>query len=178
MSLKELTQTKHDEAETLEFSKLLLSGNITSEQYGRYLYQMMLIYNGLEGVAHKFGLLEELPDLRRTPKIYTDLTELVGSNYNCGWVKESLEYYRYLLTIANDTQNGKKRIMAHVYVRHMGDLYGGQMIAKKVPGSHKFYEFTDPTGLKALIRERLDDSMGDEANIAFDHAIKIMRAIA
>lgn len=177
MSLKELTQEKHDIAETLEFSKLLLSGNITNEQYGRYLYQMMLVYNGLEGVAHKFGLLEELPDLRRTPKIYTDLTELFGKNYNCGWVKESLDYYKYLLSIANDP-NGKQRIMAHVYVRHMGDLYGGQMIKKVVPGNGKFYDFVDPSGLKALIRERLDDSMGDEANIAFDHAIKIMKALA
>jgi heme oxygenase len=68
--------------------------------------------------------------------------------------------------------------MAHLYVRHMGDLYGGQMIKKKVPGSGKFYEFKDPAGLKDLIRSKLDDSMGDEANIAFDHAIKIMRALA
>ena len=177
MSLKELTQSKHDEAENLEFSKLLLSGNITKEQYGKYLYQMMLIYNGLEGVAQKFGLLEELPDLRRTPKIYTDLTELFGTNYNCGWVKEALDYYKYLLTIANDPA-GKERIMAHVYVRHMGDLYGGQMIKKVIPGSGKFYEFADPAGLKALIRERLNDGMGGEANIAFDHAIKIMKALA
>ena len=175
MSLRELTQEKHTEAEQTAFAGLLLSGNITTEQYAKYLYQMLLIYNSLEMTAHKFGLLEELPDLRRAPQIYLDLIELVGKNYNCGWVPEAVEYHKYLLSLANGANRDK--VMAHVYVRHMGDLYGGQMIAGKVPGSHKFYEFKDPTGLKALIRERLDDSMGDEANVAFDHAIKIMRAL-
>jgi len=29
------------------------------------------------------------------------------------------------------------KVMAHVYVRHMGDLSGGQMIKKKIPGAGK-----------------------------------------
>ena len=30
--------------------------------------------------------------------------------------------------------------MAHVYVLHMGDLSGGQMIARKAPGSGEMYQ--------------------------------------
>ena len=33
------------------------------------------------------------------------------------------------------------KLMAHVYVRHMGDLSGGQMIAKRVPGEGRMYKF-------------------------------------
>ena len=60
--------------------------------------------------------------------------------------------------------------MSHLYVRHMGDLAGGQMIVKRVPGSGKYYKFTDPEALKDAIRERLDDSMADEAIVCFQYA--------
>ena len=60
--------------------------------------------------------------------------------------------------------------MAHIYVRHMGDLAGGQMIAKKVPGSGKYYQFADPEALKTAIREKLDDDMVDEARVCFAFA--------
>ena len=33
------------------------------------------------------------------------------------------------------------KLYAHIYVRHMGDLSGGQMIKRKVPGLGKYYEF-------------------------------------
>jgi heme oxygenase len=65
--------------------------------------------------------------------------------------------------------------MAHIYVRHMGDLAGGQMIAKKVPGSGKYYQFEDPDALKAAIRERLDDSMSEEAKVCFDFATRFFK---
>jgi hypothetical protein len=52
----------------------------------------------------------------------------------------------------------------------MGDLAGGQMIAKRVPGSGKYYQFEDPDTLKAAIRERLSDDMADEAKLCFQFA--------
>ena len=33
------------------------------------------------------------------------------------------------------------KLYAHVYVRHMGDLSGGQMIRKKTPGPNRYYIF-------------------------------------
>ena len=68
-----------------------------------------------------------------------------------------------------------KRLMAHLYVRHMGDLAGGQMIAKRIPGSGKMYQFTDPDALKTAIRERLDDSMADEAKVCFKYAEEMFK---
>ena len=66
--------------------------------------------------------------------------------------------------------------MAHLYTWHMGDMFGGQMIKKIVPGSHRALEFEDTKTLMTNIRAKLDDSMGDEANIAFEWAIKIMES--
>jgi heme oxygenase len=72
----------------------------------------------------------------------------------------------HIMSIKDDP----KKLMAHIYVRHMGDLAGGQMIAKRVPGQGKYYQFADPEGLKAAIRERLSDDMADEAIICFAFA--------
>jgi heme oxygenase len=57
----------------------------------------------------------------------------------------------------------------------MGDLAGGQMIAKRVPGSGTMYQFDNIDELKTKIRAKLKDSMGEEANVAFDFAIDMMK---
>jgi heme oxygenase len=58
----------------------------------------------------------------------------------------------------------------------MGDLFGGQIIAKQVPyTSGKFYQFEDADALKAAIRLELTDDLGDEARVAFEYAIKMMK---
>jgi heme oxygenase len=56
----------------------------------------------------------------------------------------------------------------------MGDLFGGQMIKKVLPPPHRNLEFADVDTLKTAIRAKLDDSMSDEANRAFEWAIKLM----
>ena len=176
MSLKDLTHEKHRSTERTEFSKLLLSGSITKEKYAEYLYQLVLVYNGLESVAKSLGLLEGLSDIERTNNIYQDVIELVGTNHSLSWNQGTIDYYKYLLNLVNDA-DAKNKVMAHVYVRHMGDLYGGQILSKRVPGQGRFYKFKDVESLKNAIRSKLDDSMGDEANIAFDYAIKIMEEL-
>jgi heme oxygenase len=59
----------------------------------------------------------------------------------------------------------------------MGDLFGGQIIAKKCPGQGRFYQFKDAENLKTAIRAELTDDLGDEAKVAFQWAIKIMKAL-
>jgi heme oxygenase len=49
------------------------------------------------------------------------------------------------------------------------------MIKKIVPGSHRNLEFEYAATLKTNIRAKLDDRMADEANMAFDWAIRMMR---
>jgi hypothetical protein len=50
------------------------------------------------------------------------------------------------------------------------------MISKKVPGAGTMYQFEDNVSvLKDKIRARLNDSMADEAKIAFDFATKLFQ---
>ena len=69
-------------------------------------------------------------------------------------------------------------VLAHLYVWHMGDLYGGQMIKKILADfPHNHLEFADPELLKTNIRNKLHTGLAEEANNAFDWAIRLMNDI-
>lgn len=175
MSLKELTKQVHSDAERTEFAKLLMSGDISKKQYAMYLLQMLEVYIPLENYTAFDGHFKNLPGLSRVPGILQDFRELgFKPKVDLPILKSTVEYRNYIESLGQD-DNNRCKLLAHLYVRHMGDLYGGQMIKKKVPGSGKFYEFQNRDTLIKNIREKLTDDLGEEANVAFQHAINIMR---
>jgi heme oxygenase len=171
MSLKELTAEKHQEAESTPFMKAVFAKKLPKEVWADWTYQKWLFYGAIEGAAGANRLLGDLPDLRRAFYLAMDYQEMNGNNPRHEFRPIVVEYYNYLLSISKDPN----KIMAHLYTWHMGDMFGGQMIKKIVDAPHRNLEFTDPRTLMTNIRAKLDDSMGDEANVAFDWAIRMMR---
>jgi heme oxygenase len=175
MSLKDITTDLHTAAEQTAFAKLLLSGTIDQKEYTKYLYNMFPIYTSIEIPCFRQGVFATLPGIARANEIYQDIMELDdGSDYYL--TPSTIDYITYLMKLTNDPAR-KHLIKAHLYVRHMGDLFGGQYIASKVPGSGKFYQFADVEGLKTAIRNILTDDLGDEARVAFEWSIKIMKEL-
>jgi heme oxygenase len=173
MSLKELTKDNHSNAERQEFVKILFSGNIDPKLYATYLYNQFPMYELLEVCAMPHGLLTDMPGILRAKAIRKDFEELWGSDEDdrpklCPVVKY---YMDHIMKIKDDP----KKLMAHIYVRHMGDLAGGQMIAKKVPGAGKYYQFDNADDLKTAVRLKIDDSMADEAKVCFDFATQFFK---
>lgn len=171
MSLKELTKDSHTAAEETKFMKSVFKKTMPLELWADWTYQKTLFYGAIEGAAGANGLLHDLPDLRRAFYLWQDFDEM--------WDKDTtrpsfrpvvVDYYNYLLSISKDAD----KVMAHLYVWHMGDMFGGQMIKKIVPGSHRNLEFVDINTLMTNIRAKLNDSMADEANVAFKWAIRMM----
>ena len=172
MSLKELTAHKHREAESTPFMKELLAGHLFPEVWTDFVYQKWVFYKTLESLAGAYCGTNSMPDLYRTIHLFYDYKELAGSQgYSIRPVTK--EYHNYLLSLANDPT----RIMAHVYVWHMGDLFGGQMIKKLTPGSNRALEFENPAQLIAALRSKCTDDMAQESICAFDWAIKIMNEL-
>jgi len=171
MSLKDLTHAAHKSAETKPFVKILFSGKINPKLYATYLKNQHPCYEILEVCAMAHGLMNDYPTIRRGPAILQDFTELWGDDETqpqlCAVVDE---YIKYILSIKDDP----KKLLAHLYVRHFGDLSGGQMIAKRVPGSGRMYRFDgDPEAIKNILRAKLDDSLADEAVVCFEFAGKL-----
>lgn len=171
MSLKELTAEKHKLAESTPFMRAVFDRTLPQDLWIDWTYQKTLFYGTIEGAAGANRLLGDLPDLRRAFYLYLDFVEMNGDAPRPAFRSVVVDYHNYLLSISKDPA----KVMAHLYTWHMGDMFGGQMIKKIVPGSHRNLEFEDARTLMTNIRAKLDDSMGDEANVAFDWAIKMMR---
>jgi len=169
MSLKDLTHDAHKEAETKPFVKVLFSGKIDPKIYAQYLKNQHPCYEILEVCAMMHpGLLGNSNDARRAPAINADFQELWNEDEDG---KPTIlpvvkRYIDHIMSIKDDP----KKLLAHIYVRHFGDMAGGQMIAKRVPGSGRMYQFENAEELKASIREKLSDDMADEAKICFKFA--------
>lgn len=175
MSLREITKDLHHEAETTKFAKMLLSGKIEKPEYKNYLYNLLAIYDPIEWYGKRQGFFDKMPDLPRLKAIYADFLELDDGSY-CYLTPATLEYQTYLHKLGNDPER-KHLIKAHLYCRHMGDLNGGQIIKRQVAhlSSGKFYDFDNADSMKMAIRQELTDDLGDEARVAFEWAIKMMK---
>jgi len=169
MRLKELTWENHRRAERSWFAQYMFSGDISNQDYSCYLKQQHLCYKALED---RFDSLEteiSFPDsrLKRAENIHQDLLELCPSPDQIPIFDSTKNYIKYIL---NDCP--EDLLYAHVYVRYLGDLKGGQMIAKRVPGAGKYYQFDRPNDLEMKIRVKLrdDDAFVEEANKCFVYA--------
>jgi heme oxygenase len=170
--IKDLTLEQHKNAERQEFVQILMSGSIHPELYATYLFNQHPQYNLLETLA----MLHGLTDVRIAPRIHDDYSELWQEFQpnQPPLLSVVKEYMDHLMTIKDDPH----KLMAHIYVRHMGDLSGGQMIARKVPGSATMYKHDNAKELKELIRARCDDSMAEEANLCFDFAARLFEQMS
>lgn len=173
MSLKDITKDLHQQAESTQFMRAIFDGKINPEVWIDFTYQKTLFYNTIEGVAGSCGLLHDLPDIRRGFKLYQDYCAMtVDSHTRHHFRPAVIDYHNYILSIAKEPD----LVMAHLYVWHMGDLYGGQMIKRMVPGSHIALDFENKELLIQNIRSKLnDDTMGQEARRAFEWSIKILK---
>jgi heme oxygenase len=173
-NLKELTKEQHTNAERQAFVKVIMSGQINPELYATYLWNQHKKYDLLEALAGAQGLLNDLPDIRRKLKIEDDFSELWKKDVQPTIVPSTLEYIGHMKNIMLDAD----ALMAHIYVLHMGDLSGGQMIAKKVPGEGKMYKFDgDTQALKEKIRAKTKDSMAEEARYVFESSTKLFQEL-
>lgn len=171
-SLKELTMEEHKNAERQQFVMEIFRGTVNKKQYAEFLYNQHAIYDILEATAMMHGIFNDIPTVRRAPSILEDFNELWGDNPPPEHKPSTKKYHEHIFSIREDVD----KIMAHVYVRHMGDLSGGQILKKKVPGSGKLYQFEgDVKDLKDKIRSKTKDSMAEEAKVCFNFATQLFK---
>jgi len=178
VTLRDLTKEHHDSVERSEFAELLLGGGITPALYYVYLHAQLQNYLALEAAA---TLPKKLQTVFRSPHIERDLVALQEEFHlpdlaDTSKLRSVREYVRYIEDLQSEGE--ERKLLAHVYVRHFGDLHGGQIIKKRVPGEGHMYEFEDRKGLIAGLRELIDNDMADEARVCFEFAEKMFTEIA
>lgn len=171
MSLKDLTKDKHTEAENTKFMKAIFKNIMPLDTWADFTYNKMVWYSAIEQRAKDVGLLDNLKGIERHEKLLEDYRTITNDNFRHKIRDISIEYRKYILSI--DTP---EKLLAHLYTWHMGDLHGGQMIRQVINAPHTSLEFDDPLTLISNMREKLHDGLAEEANIAFDWAIKIMES--
>lgn len=173
--LKELTWANHQKAERTEHARKLLKG-MEPEEYHRYLYNQWVMYAVLENQAEPSGALKGIEGICRANAIHTDMIELeqeYGIKRDAALLCQVVaDYSDYVMHMQD-----KDEFLAHIYVRHFGDMYGGQMIRKRNPGSGKMYEFDNVDELKTTVRAMLHDNMADEANTCFEFAMQLFEEL-
>ena len=173
-NLKELTWEHHKDAERQEFVKVLMSGNIHPKFYATFLWNQHMKYDLLEALVSVTGLLIDIPGIWRKQSIYDDFVELWSYEEQPVILESTKKYVEHMRTIIANPD----ALMAHVYVMHMGDLSGGQMIAKKVPGAGRLYKFEgDISQIKEQIRSKTHDGMADEARKCFSFATETCKEL-
>ncbi|OUT94642.1 MAG: hypothetical protein CBB96_05620 [Gammaproteobacteria bacterium TMED36] len=181
-NLKQLTNDIHRKAENSPWAKLLISGDMTPEQYGTYLWNQLAVYEALENRALEKKVLSATlaKRLRRVHYINDDI-----NYYPKIWKKfpATFEYVEYCKKIQPD------QIWAHIYVRHFGDMFGGNMIKEKLPKpkpqidnmppselkypGQMYYYFENKSEIITEVRSQLNDSMVDECIYCFESATKL-----
>ena len=174
-TLRDAIHDLHHVAENTRFTKLLLSGSITPQAYSIFLQNLPHCHKHIMNHLIQNGCLKDSLNIQRAELIRQDIKQLSVFQEPVSLLKTT---YAYLDHIGRITKHSPNLLLAHLYIRHFGDMYGGQMIKKVVPGSGTMYEFDNKKELIEKVRAMLTLDLAEEANVAMQFAIDLFEELA
>ena len=198
-SLRQSTQTLHLEAERSGFIRQLLRGHGNREGYVLLIRSLQPVYDALErGITENrtLPLVQAIYDDRlwRSGALVADLKHLAGSRWEQD-VSALPAGERYAQRIRHLSSAKPELLVAHAYVRYLGDLSGGQILRRLLARSLglgdaelSFYAFArieDVDSFKARYLAGLNDAargadtagIAEEARLVFGLNIELSEAV-
>jgi len=178
----------------------LLRGTISRSSYAALLSSLRAMYAALEQGLHAHSGDPTFAGLgtrvfARTSALESDLTTLVGDRD--AWPAPHPVAAAYAAHLNERSRTRPELLLAHAWLRYLGDLNGGQILARIIrshdahaPLPTSFYEFpglADPRGAAAEWRAALDaaplnaeqhDALVAEAQDGFRRHIALFEALA
>ncbi|MCU0835961.1 MAG: biliverdin-producing heme oxygenase [Chromatiaceae bacterium] len=200
-AMRERTRALHRQAERSGIITLILRGHVDRAGYRLLLRSLLPVYQALEaGLEHHratpgVGLLAE-PALSRAQSIASDLDHLCPEGW-CEGLPLLASAERYRAVVADAARGDGARLIAHAYVRYLGDLSGGRVMrgllahSLRLPdealGFFAFPDIADLDRFKLDYRHAIDRAgriigdtraVVDEATRAFRLNIDLSEAVA
>lgn len=188
------TQKSHTAAENTAFMKCFLKGIVEREPFRILTADLYFVYSTLETEMQRHldnSLVKAMyfPELNRTAKLEADLAYYYGDDWQ-NQVSATSAGQRYVDRIREASEQNPALLIAHAYVRYMGDLSGGQSLrniarsAMNLPpdkgtGLHEFDQIPTVEARRAFkigyrdtlnslpVDDALIQAIVDEANLAF-----------
>jgi len=199
--LRERTRRLHREAERSGIVRELLRGRATRSGYALYLRNLLPAYRALEDGLERHRATPGVraivhPPLFRAGALARDLVTLAGD----GWARRLPllapgERYGQRIAAAAAPHAGAG-LVAHAYVRYLGDLGGGRILRRLLarslglaPEALSFYDFpdiADREAFKSAFRGDLDraelelehpEAVIEEAIAAFRLNVEVSEAV-
>jgi heme oxygenase len=200
--LRAATGSDHAAAERTGFLAELTGGRLTLAAHTALTVQHYLIYQALEQAAeamrgHPVAGRFVDPRLTRLPSLAADLAHLAGPDWR-DRLAATEATAGYVARLREAAFESPIAFVAHHYNRYLGDLSGGQYVARALsraygmplgaPGLlfYRFDELPDLTTVKQDYRAELDrtgwdaaeqDLFVDEVKLAYRHNIEVLDAL-
>ena len=195
--LRVSTKEIHAKAEQSTLMTALIRGDMARATYCELLANLQTIYKALEYELHRHSghpaisplMLDGLP---RSDAIASDLAQIdIDREEPMMLTTAASDYVHRLHQIG---EQAPALLVAHSYVRYLGDLYGGQMlapvVAAQIGAPTSFYDFGGPQKVAELMssyRQQLDrlpltndsaDAIVAEATSAFERHVAMFEELA
>ncbi len=200
--LREETKNVHFKAEKVEFIQRFFRGTIDIESYKKLLIALYFIYDVLEIELHlnrtnQFIEPIYFKELIRKPLILVDL-EFYAKGFKINEMIQSHATAKYVNRFKTISVEKPELLIAHSYVRYLGDLSGGQILKNVIKKSFNletnlgtaFYNFDEIENISAFkenYRSALDkldfndiqkNEITEEAILAFELNINVFEELS
>lgn len=194
------TRSLHVQAERSGIIRELLHGRASRFGYALYLRNLLPAYREMErGLARQrdapgVGIITQ-PALCRATAIESDLVILCGQHWHA-LLPLLGAGERYASRVKAAGEGDGARLLAHAYVRYLGDLSGGQILGRSLSRSlglgfrtlsfHEFPDIADLEGFKLAYRDAIDraaaamidvEAVIEEAAVAFQLNMDVSEAV-
>ncbi len=154
--VRELTRADHRAAQSVTYFDALLSGQLDRAGYAALLEQLHVVYQTLEEAAD--AMCDDpvagpfvIEELRRLPRIVEDLSFLHGPDWPAR-ISPSTATAQYQARLREIAFSWPAGFVAHHYTRYLGDLSGGQVMARALRNTFGF----DTDGIRFFLFPGLD----------------------
>lgn len=173
LQMREASAQDHKAAESMHFIKHLMEGQLSTNDYIRYLNQLAFVYQAMERQLPESAPMPFAPELKRFDSIVSDLEAFGISEWAETELLPATISYVQRIEELNGTED--IRLVAHHYTRYLGDLSGGQAIGALVRRHYgltetqtSFYAFKEIENIvrfKEQYRESLDRLILDDLKL-------------